>query len=189
MTIMKNAMTRLLASFCVAGLVGSVGCLAPESEVDTTEAEDPVFTVTVVDLDQGGIVVAEYTERLSEQIARRDLEAHGGAIDEALGTTSDGLYRWFPCNSLHLQMWDATNYTGNRLCLGGTGLAPLSTWGWSQRVRSMKTGNTAVRFGPTNVLCCQSCPARSANQNVSNAACESDETWLWRNEYGTCGPC
>lgn len=185
---MKSTTKRILALFCVTGMLGGVGCLAPETEVDATEAEDPVFTVTVVDLDQGGIVVAEYTERLSEQIARRDLEINDGTLNDELGRTADAIYQWSPCNSTHLRIYDQTFFTGNSICFGGyTGVGDLANWGWENRTRSFTTGSYPATFTFNELgASCGACSTVWANSSRFSASCEATRRYFVRHQGNPC---
>src|SRR5688500_11403720 len=142
--------------------VAAAGCLGEESidevEVDDVSAEgEEVFTVTVVDLDQGGIVVNQYTETLSERQAREsgviddEYAASRAAISEVTCVGGD-------LGAPMLRLYDQTSYGGNAICFNGTGVADLRDYNryfalgqwfkWDGAVRSFKSGNTySVQFG------------------------------------------
>jgi hypothetical protein len=198
--------------------ISATGCMVEDdsSEVDLEEAEEVVYTVTVVHLDEvnGNQVVGTYTETLAQQLKRNariaELEAQG------LGQSADPMIQQAdPCLSgmfvgQQTQIWDNTNYTGNRLCLTGTGLTSLNNYCrttlfgtcsdyWGGNVRSFKTGDENVRFGGS--YCNDSyflsptydsttCGFRDDGTDVSDASsCEDAAIYIDRgdvNVYSVC---
>jgi hypothetical protein len=164
------------------------GCLeeAP-SDPEEDEIVDPLdeeFTVTVVDLDLGGVVVAEYTETLRMQLSDQVTEGLGQASSEL---TVAGLVT---CTNLFgTRLYENTNYTGTSICFVGSGNVDLQTLGWNARVESMRIGATGtfVQWNTSTLYaCCQGCNARTADDSNMTADCEANKRYFSRNSCTAC---
>ena len=192
------AVLMLMWAMCSLG-----GCLAePDEPVDTPEpAEDEeVFTSTTIDLDQGGIIVGQFTFTRAQQEQRR---LNAELARDGLGRSSDAVMTedadcWTPLfNGTNLlRLYDQINYTGNVLCFIGSGYVDLGSYcrgtpvcltDWEGAVRSYKTGTASASFSPDGA-CCSICHSAADQTNVPDAgACE--EAAIYAHRGGGCVAC
>jgi hypothetical protein len=190
-----------MVSFSGLSVLG--GCLAADEQVDEAEpdaAEEEVFTATTVDLDQGGIIVAQRTftraeqlenKRRAEKLAREGLGSSADAISQDTDCLTPAPY--YGANLLRL--WDDENYTGNVLCFAGVGIANLADYcrptppftcldNWVGEVRSFKTGSYSAEFDD-EFYCGDSCGYVADSSLVDDAStCVEGASYVWRDGQG-----
>ena len=143
---------------------------------------------------------------LAQEILEREAEENGDV--NWPNPQAEGLSRDPDCLTTSLRIWSANNYTGDILCINGTGHARLDTWCrvnclfcgctdyWGPTdiddVNSYKTGDKSNMFGASSLFICgagtQCTIEHNANAAVNDAGtCETNtDTWVARQE--TCTP-
>lgn len=100
--------------------------------------------------------------------------------DQDLGETEQGVVSVVPCAARGaLNLYQGTNYTGVRLCLGGNGKYDLSG-SWYHGVRSYKTGDysgtldTDDMLPPQGFVFRQSVPWASPSAQSASSICMTE---------------
>jgi len=216
--IMKAIHTLLSLALLSGASTTAMGCFEPEDsseddvELETDSEDDPIYTITQVDLDESGNHVVSWgTIRRSEQISLNALEAEQAEAADGLGQAQQALTQSILCTSAQTtRFYSDENYLGDVICFTGNGFADLTDYcrtyisgscvnTWSGDVRSMK--NNSFIVGPLRLYssayptyaagaaCCFHCNEHDTGDVVPDAnACEEGARYVSR---GTCnpGPC
>ena len=194
-------MKSALCGFALVSLAGSLsllGCLAPEddsAEVEEVDAEEEIYTVTIVDLDQGGAVIEQHAITKTEQEANRK---HDEELARAgLGSSSDALSHDSNCSSniaIRLSLYDQANYGGNVICFTGTGtFATLANYCrvfnlggcydyWNDEVRSYRPGAESMQLSVSSA--CGSACANTSTSSPNAGSCGTTAEYVWRADIG-----
>ena len=133
---------RILCSVLgVSAVVVMAACSADPTSAELEPAElpetatknlDTEFTLTVVDTkDDGTVSVQQRPITLRQEIADREYDEKKAAAAAKGITLLDTRNLALDPSCSQLQMWDATNYTGNKICFlhpGSAGVADLSQY-------------------------------------------------------------
>ena len=174
-------------------LLSAVGCVAaPDDAADNT-----TYTRTIVRLaDDGNATVT--TEPITAAEQRFEHEAALAGIAELTAGTKQRTLAVDSCGDWYAtKFFDQTGYTGNELCLIGTGYNHLDAYcrlhwlnraclrTWSGSVRSFWTGESALSLGPDyGTPGCPSgfvetFPAYEANTSLDECMQVATEFWIF----------
>lgn len=201
-----------IATLTFAGACNVEEVDAPDSTgVEEDPSLDETYTQTVVDLDQGGKIISQKLVSKREQLERAErraeLEALGlGQSQEAIVTVDSDCTEYILISGVLVprpvfQMWGATNFTGNSICLVGNGVADLGTLCqtnsgplpcplyWAYNVESFKVSlfETTARFVQAATSPCVACTQHSTSQQFPDAdLCEEGARYLLLDQAYSC---